>query len=75
MFTPIYEDRYSSCDECTAGNWKVVLWSTNPGWDNENWYIRNTATGTLKKIGRVQLKGKNYYDEAHKIAHERNKLQ
>ncbi len=41
--------------------------------DDKNWYIYNTQTGRYVKIGRVQLRGVNYWDRAIEEAEQRNR--
>lgn len=72
-WTPSYQEMYASCEACEKGDWRVLLWSTNPIIKSGYWYIRNIQTGTLKMVGKVTGKGKNWYDESHRICHERNK--
>ena len=48
------------------GPWKLLH-----TWDNF-WWIGNIETGVSKKIGPVQLRGKNYYGEAVIEAARRN---
>ena len=59
------------CKVCTTkyypGPWYVEI-----GNSSRHWYIRNAVTGNSKKIGKVQLKGVNYYERAREECGRRN---
>jgi len=51
------------------GPWQLVLRHPTDIW---HWHIFNVITRRYKKIGPVQLRGKNYHDEAVNEAMRRN---
>ena len=66
--TPI---NFTHCKVCETkyypGPWYVEL-----GTANRFWHIVNAITGKRKKIGKVQLKGVNYYERAKEECGRRN---
>lgn len=42
---------------------------------SSTWGIINTQTGRTKKLGKVNASGANYYEEAKKLANQRNLLE
>lgn len=47
-------------------------WYVEVGNASKHWYIRNAITGRHVKIGKVQLKGINYYERAREECGRRN---
>jgi hypothetical protein len=59
-----------------TGPWHVASYRNNSLWYGfcrNYWYIVNMLTGRAKRIGRVKLRGVNYFDRACEVAKERNK--
>jgi len=62
---------FTHCKVCETkycpGPWFVELGSCSGFW-----WIQNAITGKRKKIGKVQLKGVNYYERAKEECGRRN---
>ena len=71
QYDPSGPAEFIHCKECEKkyypGPWFVEL-GTCEGY----WYIQNAETGKRKKIGKVQLKGINYYERAKEECGRRN---
>ena len=44
--------------------YRVILWSTEFSLPGGYWWVHDTLKNKFIKIGRVQLKGVNYFDRA-----------
>jgi hypothetical protein len=63
-------------DEENQGRFRAVLWAkfvTGTSLSDGSWYIYDILKDTFIRIGRVQLKGTNYFDRAVAEAKSRNK--
>ena len=56
---------------CSSSSTSIKI-ATKRKYKHGFWYILNIRTFRTKIIGPIQLKGKNYFDEACKVAQERN---
>jgi len=74
MYVYLRPDQYVvRYDPDNGGPWHVILFGQNDApIDPWAWYIVNTETGLVKKIGPVKLHGLNYYDRAVEVARQRN---
>lgn len=53
--------------------YRVILWSTEYRLPDGFWWVRDTKRGRFRKIGRVSLRGVNYYDRAIEFCQEKQR--